>query len=231
LLGAASGYVYASLGAQQLPTVIPYLTAQAESRMSETFQEAQELVGDNRLNANIMWYEARNLMNQELRREEAAVHSIVVLTGATADADSEQMKALRDQAATFNRWIDEAAQRRGASGNAPTSPWANSAAAKRVPVRIGEFGPLTYQNDNVLLARLGVERYRKIKLLDGDASHLLKTQDLSELYGYEIVNFVNGQRTLGEIRDAVAAEYGPLSIELVADYLDACAEAKVIRWK
>ncbi len=56
-------------------------------------------------------------------------------------------------------------------------------------------------------------------------------QDQSELYAYEIVNFVNGNHTGGEIRDAVSAEYGPLPISLVTDYLDACVEAKVIQWK
>jgi hypothetical protein len=45
------------------------------------------------------------------------------------------------------------------------------------------------------------------------------------------VNFVNGKRTVGEIRDAVSAEYGPLLVNLVADYLDACAEARVVQWK
>jgi hypothetical protein len=36
---------------------------------------------------------------------------------------------------------------------------------------------------------------------------------------------------VGEIRDAVSAEYGPLPVNLVTDYLDACAEARVVRWK
>jgi len=36
---------------------------------------------------------------------------------------------------------------------------------------------------------------------------------------------------VGEIRDAVSAEYGPLAIDLVDDYLKACEEAGVIQWK
>ena len=111
------------------------------------------------------------------------------------------------------------------------APWAGASDAKRVPIRVGEFGPLTYQNDNVLLARLGKERYAKIKLINSEATQLLNVRDPSELYAYEIVNFVNGKRTVGEIRDAVSAEYGPLPVSLAADYLDACAEAAVIRWK
>ena len=96
---------------------------------------------------------------------------------------------------------------------------------------MGEFGPLTYQNDNVLLARLGKERYSKIKLINSEATQLLNVRDQSELYAYEIANFVNGKRTVGELRDAVSAEYGPLPVNLVADYLEACAAAGVMQWR
>jgi hypothetical protein len=70
-----------------------------------------------------------------------------------------------------------------------------------------------------------------IKLINSEATQLLNVRDQSELYAYEIVNFVNGKRTVGEIRDAVSAEYGPLPVNLVADYLDACVAAGVMRWK
>ena len=71
------------------------------------------------------------------------------------------------------------------------------------------------------MARLGPERYGRIKLLSGGRAGL---------YAYEILNFVNGKRSAGEIRDEVAAEYGPIDIELVADYLSALAEAKIISY-
>jgi hypothetical protein len=231
LLGAASGYVYASLTAQQLPTLLPFLTAKAEARLAQVFGVAQQLVDDPQLEAGVGWYEARNLLNQTLQREGATLHSIVEFSGGAAEADVDGAKALADQATGFHKWLDREAKLRGAKGTAPIAPWANASDAKRVPIRIGEFGPLTYQNDNVLLARLGKERYAKIKLINSEATQLLNVRDQSELYAYEIVNFVNGKRTVGEIRDAVSAEYGPLPVNLVTDYLDACAEAGVIRWK
>ena len=230
LLGAASGYVYASLTAQQLPTLLPFLTAQAEARLAQSFAAAQQLVGDPQLEAGVSWYEARNLLNQTLERESAMLQSIVEFSGGPAEADADGARALADQATTFHNWLDKRAKLRGA-GTAPTALWAGASEAKRVPMRIGEFGPLTYQNDNVLLARLGRERYAKIKLINSEATQLLNVRDQSELYAYEILNFVNGKRTVGEIRDAVSAEYGPLAVNLVADYLDACTEAGVIRWK
>ena len=100
--------------------------------------------------------------------------------------------------------------------------------AGRVPARVGEFGPLTFQNDDVLLDRLGAERVAQIKLLSGGSSRLFRVQDRGALYAYEIVNFVDGKRTIGEIRDAVSAEYGPIPLDVVTDYLKACEEAKVI---
>jgi aminopeptidase YwaD len=231
LLGAASGYVYASITAQQLPKLLPFLTARAEARLAQTFGAAQQQVDDPQLEAGVAWYEACNLVNQTLQRESGSLHSIVEFTGAPADADATGAKALADQATGFQKWLGQQAKVRGATGTAPTAPWASASDAKRVPVRIGEFGPLTYQNDNVLLARLGKDHYAKIRLINSEATQLLNVRDQSELYAYEIVNFVNGKRTVGEIRDAVSAEYGSLPVNLVADYLDACSEAGVIRWK
>ena len=231
LLGAASGYVYASATSQQLPALLPFLAAEAEARISRAFAAAQNLVNDPNLEAGTAWYEAHNLIDQTLDRECATLHSIVVFTGGSAEADAGSLKALANQAAGVQSWVDHQAKSRGAKGTSPSAPWVGSVEAKRVPTRVGEFGPLTYQNDNVLLARLGKERYSKIKLINSEATQLLNVRDQSELYAYEIVNFVNGKRTVGEIRDAVSAEYSPLPVNLVSDYLDACVAAGVMQWK
>jgi len=231
LLGAASGYVYASVDASQLEHLLPYFTAQSQIRLAQAFTSTQKMVEAPQLQAGVAWYEARNLLNQSLRHESAALQSLVEFAGGKPEAASAGTKALADQTADFTRWIDAQAARRGAKGSTPVSPWLNDSTASRIPVRVGEFGPLTYQNDNVPLNRLGKDRYSKIKLLNGDATPLLNTRDQSELYAYEIVNFVNGKRTVGEIRDAVSAEYGPIEVALVADYLNACADAGIIQWK
>jgi hypothetical protein len=231
LLGAASGYVYATLTAPQLPTLLPFLAAQGEKRIAQAFAPALEQVNNSQLEAGRAWYEARNLINQTLQREIATLHSLVEFTGGSTDATTQGANELAEQAASLQNALEKQAQLRGAKGTTPKAPWADDADARRVPVRIGEFGPLTYQNDDVLLARLGKERYGKIKLIHADATQLLNVRDQSELYAYEIVNFVDGKRTVGEIRDAVSAEYGPLPANLVADYLGACVEAGVIQWK
>ena len=230
LLGAAAGYVYATLDAKRSQALLPFYTAQSEIRLAQSFQHAHRLVDEPKLDPNAAWYEARNLMRQALRREVATFHSLTELT-ESSELDLTNEKILTDQVTAFNNWIDSQAKARGAQGSEPKAPWSGEPAARKIPVRVGDFGPLTYQNDNVLQARLTAERLARIKLLNSDATALLNVRDLSELYAYEIVNFVDGKRTLGEIRDAVSAEYGPLPIDLVNDYLEACREAGVMQWK
>jgi hypothetical protein len=42
-----------------------------------------------------------------------------------------------------------------------------------------------------------------------------------EEYAYEVLNFADGKRNAQEIRDAVSAEYGPVPLEMVVEYLRA----------
>jgi hypothetical protein len=48
---------------------------------------------------------------------------------------------------------------------------------------------------------------------------------------YEIVNFVDGTRSVSEIRDAVSAEFEPVELTAVAEYLDLLARAGALSYK
>jgi aminopeptidase YwaD len=50
----------------------------------------------------------------------------------------------------------------------------------------------------------------------------------AEEYAYETLNFVDGRRTVQEIRDSVSAEYGPVPLELVAEYLQALEKTGIL---
>ncbi len=71
----------------------------------------------------------------------------------------------------------------------------------------------------------------KIELLSGRSSRLLRVQNRGALYAYEIVNLLNRKRNVGQIRDVVSAEYGPIDVNIVEDYLKACAEAGNVSFK
>jgi hypothetical protein len=214
LLGAASGYSFASLTAADLDRVLPFLTARAQQRLAHLYQPARRLeqIGQS--------FEARNLIDQALTREQAALASVVGFTEGDPSLLVKYDATLARQAADLRDWTGVT--------EAPPPATPDDPDFAKVPKRIGDFGPLTYQNDDVLQDRLGRAAVGKILLFAGGASRFVLPQDRGSLYAYEIVNFVDGRRSVIQIRDAVAAEFGPIPLALVADYLRACAAAGVI---
>ncbi len=49
-----------------------------------------------------------------------------------------------------------------------------------------------------------------------------------EEYAYEVLNFADGKKNAQEIRDAVSAEYGPVPLEMVVEYLKALEKIGVV---
>jgi hypothetical protein len=50
-------------------------------------------------------------------------------------------------------------------------------------------------------------------------------------YAYEVLNLVDGKRNARDIRDVVSAEYGPVPLDVVVEYLRALETAGVIASK
>jgi hypothetical protein len=48
---------------------------------------------------------------------------------------------------------------------------------------------------------------------------------------YEILNFIDGARSVSEIRDAVSAEFEPVDLKAVAEYVDLLAKAGAVTFK
>jgi aminopeptidase YwaD len=230
LLGAAAGYSFAGLDAAQSSQVLPFLAARAQGRLARGFERAQSQALDPGLTPADAAFEAHNLIAQMLRRDQAALRSFAAYTHSNPLELAASLEALKAQAAILGAWIDAIAAKRGVHGT-PVPAWHAAAAGARIPQRIGEFGPLTFQNDDALLDRLGPQRMAKIMLLNANSSRLLNAQDRGAIYAYEIVNFVDGKRSVVEIRDAVAGEFGPISLDVVGDYLQACEEAKIISYR
>ena len=231
LLGAASGYSFATLDADHAALVLPFLSARAQQRLAQGFNRALQLTQRPELPPQEALFEARNLLSQMLHREQAGLRSFAVFTHGNPPELAASTRALDAQAATLTGWLIQAAATRGSHDANWAPAWRAQAGAKRVPRRIGEFGPLTFQNDDVLRDRLGEERLRKIKLLSAGSSRFVNVQDRSALYAYEIVNFVDGKKSVADIRDAVSAEFGPIPLDIVSDYLNACEEAKIIAFR
>jgi aminopeptidase YwaD len=85
-------------------------------------------------------------------------------------------------------------------------------------------GPMSVFGYDYFTDHYGRERAAKLGLLDFDGA-----RGDGESYAYEALNFVDGKRSVGEIGDALSAEFGPVPVELVGEYLAALAEIGVLR--
>ena len=72
--------------------------------------------------------------------------------------------------------------------------------------------------------KLGAERTSKIRLLEYQGLRASGGE-----YAYEILNLVSQPRRAIDVRNDVAAIYGPVPLELVVEYLRALEEIDVVR--
>jgi hypothetical protein len=101
-------------------------------------------------------------------------------------------------------------------GDGGVAPQAGDAAAVVYVRNETPKGPMTVFGYDYLVDHLGKTK--------ADALALPKFTGLradGETYALEALNFVNGKRSVQEIRDALAAQFGPVPLEPVAEYLAA----------
>ena len=85
-------------------------------------------------------------------------------------------------------------------------------------------GPMSVFSYDYVVDHYGSEKAKALRLLTFQG----RWGSGSE-YAYEVLNFVDGQRTVTQIRNAVSAELGPVPVDLVQEYLQALASINVIR--
>lgn len=86
----------------------------------------------------------------------------------------------------------------------------------RIPVRLTR-GPLDFGLPESKLADAAWYRSREFTL-GGDMR-------------FELVNFIDGKRTVTEIRNALSAEFEPVNLSVVSRYLEDLVKAGVVKWK
>jgi aminopeptidase YwaD len=198
-IGAASGWFLANLTADDLPALSALLERQSMQRTAVMLGRRFGLAPD----------------------EQAALETM-------------HMAYERSVLDPLERWLTVPAATRAARQHflAQLAAIATSSrnSAKRGPpgavyVRNAEpKGPMTVFGYDYLVDHLGAERAEALALprhsgLRGSGGE----------YAIEALNFVDGRRNVRDIRDALAAEFGPVPLEHVAAYLEALESVKVIR--
>jgi hypothetical protein len=84
-------------------------------------------------------------------------------------------------------------------------------------------GPMSAFGYDYFSDHYGAEREATIKLLQYRGM-----RGSGGEYAYEVLNLVDGRRTAQEVRDAVAATYGSIPLEVVVEYLRALESIRVI---
>jgi len=85
-------------------------------------------------------------------------------------------------------------------------------------------GPMGVFGYDYFEDKYGEERAKKLKLLQYEG-----LRGSGGEYAYEVLNFADGKRNAQQIRDAVSAEYGPVPLEYVVEYLKALEEIGVVK--
>ncbi len=85
-------------------------------------------------------------------------------------------------------------------------------------------GPMSVFGYDYFTDKYGGEKAQKLKLLNYQG-----LRGNGGEYAYEVLNFVDGVRNAQQIRDAVSAEYGPVPLEYVVEYLRALESIGVIQ--
>ena len=112
--------------------------------------------------------------------------------------------------------LRSAVQERGIAFKTP--PSLEDESDDRVPIRLTR-GPLASGYPEEKIPEEDADWYYN----DGRALH--------RNMRYEIVNFIDGKRTVSEIRHAVSAEYDPIPTPVVARYIEDLVKADVVKWK
>ncbi len=122
---------------------------------------------------------------------------------------------IRRQEEFFHKEIRVASNDRGVKENSAVS---STKPDQRVPIRLTR-GPLDFGLPASKLTGADSLYYSSPEFtLDGDER-------------FELVNFIDGKRTVSEIRNCLSAEFRPVDTKSVARYVEDLVKVGVVRWK
>jgi aminopeptidase YwaD len=161
------------------------------------------------------WFEAQNALTHAGIWEREAVRSVLTFNGSSAVR--EIVERVEAGFGRQQRTLLEALRADARAADIPIRDRSGSEDS-RVPHRLTR-GPLDFGLPESQLSADAAAWYRSSEFV------------LSGAARFELVNFIDGERTVTEIRDALSAEFGPVSASVVARYLEDLARVGVIAWE
>lgn len=198
-IGAASAYFLASVKSDDAASILKLLQSHSLRRTSTMFERRASLSAE----------EAANLTRFHLANERALVDSM--------ERFFRIPETTRNDATLFLNNIEKLV---GEVKPAPPPQGDGRLIFRRNAKIKGPMGAFGY---DYFTDHYGAERERELRLL-----RFQGVRGSGGEYAYEVLNLVNGRRTVQNIRDVVAAVYGPVPLELVVQYLRALESIRVI---
>ncbi len=198
-IAAASAYFLATLPNAGSEALLSHLTVGAHARLAEDGRQAVAQMGNQqRAGADVLI-----MFGQAIEREQRRMRSFEAFMPAPIDP------MLRSRIADMEKGITSVWTSIGITSS-PFVP-----AAERIRGRGGE--------DRRVPSRSGPGRPTPVE----PPTAFLKFNSPADIV-YELGNFIDGKRSISDIRDAVSAEFGPLPLPSVADYFDRLAASGAI---
>lgn len=223
-LGVASAVYLAGATGKDVPQLAMEIIAKGRQRIASDEKKAADLLSSgNAASLSGYYQEARNIIQQAFLREEETVLSCLFFSDERAQ--TQLVKQLRselsvEEKTALNRlkhYYFVLCQEMGVKAVKPILSPDAKRLSQMIPVRNLDYrGPL---GDDFLKYKLGD---------DFDESTMLINQVGSGNIPYETLNFVNGKRSITEIRDAVSAEYSPVSLRAVEEYITLLVKAGIV---
>ena len=207
-IAAATGYFLATFPNSGAEALLSHLTVGAHARLAEDARKVVAQMGMGQRPSG----EVLNTVAQGIEREQRRIRSVARFVPSPIDP------TLQARLTEMEKGIGGVWSTLGMSG-APFTPTTERIRGRggedrRVPARVKDIkGPLDPDNDWVV-EKAG-PAIRQLALL--------KVRNSSDV-AYEIVNFVDGKRSISDIRDAVSAEFGNVPLTAVVEYVELLAK-------
>lgn len=222
-LGAAVALTLADLDSQDVPLLCALVLGEGEKRLAEDRRKAMELLADStRSTVQNHYKEALNLAHQGFLRERSTLSSIGSYLYLSPE-ETEKLTALAaSQAPSLSLLLENyyayLCDLIGENRAKATISADEKKAAEVIPKRIKG---LEYTSDFYYLERA---------LNDKDIKSKLEIFESGLPIPWEMLNFVDGRRSVLDIRNALSAEFFPtrITLKMVEDYLKVLEKAGVI---
>jgi hypothetical protein len=219
LISTGTFWYLANLEPAQAMNLVYLVAANAEKRLGEAGRRAQLMVsGASQEKLLQAWADAKNSIEFAAQEEITTVNSI--LNFNKTDRLKETVTHIQNQIKQREEFemgeLGSSVKARGMKETQP--PGLEKKGDSRIPIRLTR-GPLDFGLPASKLTDADAKWYNSPDFtLDGDER-------------FELVNFIDGKRTVSEIRNALSAEFKPVETNTVARYLDDLVKTGVVKWK